>query len=497
MATALTTHTDVAGIMRPAGELDAAAALHEYTGPWNERLAAHLLRRAGFGGSQAQVKSAASASMNAAVDALVHFPATDALAQPPELFDPRAMLREMLFGGRIGAKPDDTQRREIAKQIRQGERRSLIELQNWWLNRMLASPAPLQEKMALYFHGHFTTAAVQKGVTPQMAFDQNELFRSYALGNLRELTWRISIDPGMMLYLDNARSDLTHPNENYARELMELFTLGIGNYTETDVRESARAWTGWILARRTGKTQFVAGRHDAGSKTFLGQTGNWSGRDIVDIIYRQPTCAAFWANSLLNFFVYNDPEPQLVDGLASLIVRHDYNLAPVLSALFRSNVFYSKRAYRALVKSPVEFVVGTYKALDLKAIDGRAQRALVQMGQILFYPPNVAGWPGGANWLTSQTMIARQNFLAGLVNSPVMDDAGWMRQVPASGTRAAEDLIGALLQGDASANAAQDVAAYLNGAGTSALGTLSAENYQERVRGAAYLTMAMPAYQLS
>jgi uncharacterized protein (DUF1800 family) len=278
---------------------------------------------------------------------------------------------------------------------------------------------------------------------------------------------------------------------------MELFTLGLGNYTEADVRESARAWTGWIVARRTGKAQFAASRHDGGSKTFLGQTGNWSGRDIVDIIYRRPACAAFWASSLLNAFVYNDPEPQLVEDLAALIVRHDYNLAPVLSALFRSNVFYSARAYRALVKSPVEFVVGTYRALDLTTIDERAQRALVQMGQILFYPPNVAGWPGGANWLTSQTMIARQNFLAALVNSPAMEQAGWMRDVPVNAAHAASDLIGTLLQGDASASAAHDVAAYLNGAGTSALGMLSGENYQERVRGAAYLTMAMPAYQLS
>lgn len=483
--------------MRPSGDLDAARALQAYTGPWNERLAAHLLRRAGFGGTPSQIRSAAAKPMNAAVDGLVRFADTGALPAPPQPFDPRAMLRQMLSSGQLTLGADDMQRREFAKQVRKAERRSLIEIQNWWLNRMLASPAPLQEKMTLFFHGHFTTAAVQKGVTPQMVLDQNQLFRSYALGNLRELTWNVSIDPGMMLYLDNARSDLAHPNENYARELMELFTLGIGHYTETDVRESARAWTGWIVVRRTGKAQFVPARHDGRAKTFLGQTGNWSGRDIVDIIYRQPACAAFWANSLLNYFVYNDPEPQLVDAVASLIVRSDYNLEPVLSTLFRSNVFYSPRAYRALVKSPAEFVVGTYAALDAKAIDERAQRALVQMGQILFYPPNVAGWPGGANWLTSQTMIARENFLASLVNSPVMNGAGWMQQVPMNATRAASDLVAALLQGDASQSAVQDVAAYLNGSGTSALGMLSGENYQERVRGAAYLSLAMPAYQLS
>jgi uncharacterized protein (DUF1800 family) len=251
------------------------------------------------------------------------------------------------------------------------------------------------------------------------------------------------------------------------------------------------------VPRRTGKTQFVASRHDNGTKTFLAQTGNWSGRDIVDIIYRQGACASFWANSLLNFLLYNDPEPQLVSAVAALIQKNDYNLKPVLSTLLRSNVFYSERSYRALVKSPVEFVVGTYNALGLQNIDVRAQRALVQMGQILFYPPNVAGWPGGANWLTSQTMIARQNFIASLVNSPAMDDAGWMQQMPLKAPQAAADLVKTLLQGDASPAASTQIADYLNGAGTSALGMLSGENYQERVRGAAYLTMAMPAYQLN
>jgi hypothetical protein len=496
MATAIP-HTDVAGISRPAGALDAVSALREYTGPWNQRLAAHLLRRAGFGGSPEQVERLAARSMNSAVDGLVNVPSADALPAPPQLFDPREMLRTMFLGGQLSLKPDDMQRRRIGKQIRQGERKSLIDLQNWWLNRMLNSPAPLQEKMALYFHGHFTTAAIQKGVTPQMLLNQNELFRSNALGNLRELTWQVSIDPAMMLYLDNARSDSTHPNENYARELMELFTLGVDRYTEKDVRESARAWTGWIVVRRTGKAQFVASRHDGGTKTFLGQTGNWNGRDIIDIIYRQNACASFWATSLLNFFVYNDPEPQLVSAVAALIEKNDYNLRPVLSTLLRSNVFYSERAYRALVKSPVEFVVGTYNALGLKNIDVRAQRALVQMGQILFYPPNVAGWPGGANWLTSQTMIARQNFIASLVNSPAMDDAGWIQQVPLKASQAVSHLVGTLLQGDASPASSAQLAGYLNGSGTSALGMLSGENYQERVRGAAYLTMAMPAYQLN
>ncbi|HKU66159.1 MAG TPA: DUF1800 domain-containing protein [Candidatus Baltobacteraceae bacterium] len=489
--------TDVAGITRPAGRLDVQSALAPYGGSWNARLAAHLLRRAGFGGTGAEVARLAAMPVHAAVDSLVHFAPTDSLAPPPELYDPREILRQNFMGTLRAFMGDDGQRREIFKEIRKGERASVIALQRWWLDRMLGTPAPLQEKMTLYFHGHFTTATIQKGVTPKMTFAQNQLFRENALGNLRDLTWKVSIDPAMLLYLDNAKNDAQHPNENYARELMELFTLGVDRYTENDVRESARAWTGWIVPRRTQQAQFVASRHDAGTKTFLGKTGNFSGRDIVDIIYGQPACAAFWANSLLNFFVYNNPEPQLIDAVANLIRKNDYNLGPVMSTLLRSNVFYSERAYRALVKSPAEFVIGTYKSLDLKDVDESAQRALAQMGQVLFYPPNVAGWPGGANWLTSQTVIARENFVAGLMNSPMMDRVSWMAQVPLKASAAASDLVRTILYGDASPSGVAQLSGYLNGTGTSALGMLSGENYQERVRGAAYLTMAMPAYQLN
>jgi len=497
MATALTLHTDVAGMYRPAGHLDIAAALAPYKGAWDARLAAHLLRRAGFGSSPDEASRLASMGIAAAVDSLVNFASTAGLPAPDALYDPRTTLMQYFQSGVRPGTADDMTKRKIGQEVRKNERQSVIALQRWWLNRMLTTPAPLQEKMALYFHGHFTSAAIQKSVSPVMTYNQNQLFRDNALGNLRDLTWQVSIDPAMMLYLDNARSDPQHPNENYARELMELFTLGIGNYTEQDIRESARAWTGYIFRQRDGSVQYVPSRHDGGAKTFLGQTGNWAGRDIVNIIFKQPDSAVFFANSLLNFFVYNGPEPQLVDAVARLIRKNDFNLQPVMSTLLRSNVFYSNRSYRALVKSPVEFVIGTYKAFGAPQIDDRAQRALVQMGQILFYPPNVAGWPGGANWLTSQTVIARENFLASIVNSPMMDGADWMKGMPLKASQAAKALIAAVLHGDASAQGAAQLTDYLNGANTSALGMLSGENYPERIRGAAYLTMAMPAYQLN
>ena len=482
---------------RPAGHLDLAIALHPYSGPWNERLAAHLWRRAGFGGSPADVRRLAAMPVHAAVESFVRFPSTAALPAPDNVYDPyRSGDFAAGFGRRL-AQMDDTARRSRLMEIRRQSRQSVIALQRWWLDRMVNTPAPLQEKMTFFLHTHFTTAAIQKGVWPSYVYNQNQLLRDHALGNLRDLTQQISRDPAMLLYLDNARSGKSHPNENYARELMELFTLGHGNYTEQDIRESARAFTGWTVDRRTGAFAENARLHDDGPKQFLGQRGNFDGTDIVNIIFRQPAAAKFLASNLLNFFVYNDPEPALVDALAEVVRKNDFNLAPVLSKLLSSNVFFSDRAYRALVKSPVEFVIGSYKVFGLTEVDPSAQRALMAMGQVLFYPPNVAGWPGGEAWLTSQMMIARENFATQLVNSQMMAQSTWLTDVPMDAQKATRELIGTILLGDASPASTSKVLAYLNGVNTSALGAFNVENYDERVRGAAYLTMAMPAYQLN
>jgi uncharacterized protein (DUF1800 family) len=491
---AQTSHLDVAGVLRPSGSLDVALALRPYDGVLDARRAAHLLRRAGFGATPDELRSFTGLAAGDAVERLVRFPSTSALPAPDNVYDPSTLLSQ--YGPRGLRDLSRDARRQLFKQVRRQEVRSILSLQLWWLNRMLATPAPLQEKMALFFHGHFTTAAIQKGVSPAMAYGQNELFRRYALGNLRELTRAVSKDPAMLLYLDNALNVASHPNENYARELMELFTLGVDHYTEDDVRESARAWTGWRVIRITGQSFFAPRLHDDGTKTFLGQRGNFDGDDIVNVIFAKPQCARFFAAALLGLFVYDNPEPELVDGVAEALQRHDYELAPVVSALLRSNVFYSQRAYRALVKGPAEFVVGTYKALGVPTIGRSALPAMRAMGQILFYPPNVAGWPGGENWLTSQMMIARQNFLAGLVNAQIMGASSWLNGIPMDPARATHALVDTLLQDDASPASYAQLKSYLMGEGTSALAMLGVENFPERIHGAAYLTMAMPAFQL-
>lgn len=453
-----------AGYNRPAGQLDVVSALRPYDGPWDDRLAAHLLRRAGFGGSPGEIALAARRSPHDAVESLIHPPDTSVLPAYDALPYP---------GGRAAAKA-----------LRKEAVASIAGMQRWWLNRMLATPAPLQEKMTFVLHGHFTTAAIQKGVWPNMVYAQNQLFRSYALGNLHDLTLAVSRDPAMLLYLDNAENNKSHPNENYARELMELFTLGIGNYSEEDVRQSARAFTGWTIDRTTGEFFDNPRTHDDGAKTFLSQSGNFTGRDIVDIIYRQRACERFWAGVLLNAFVYNDPEPELVDSFANVIARHDFELAPSLSILLQSNVFFSDRAYRALVKSPVEFAVGAHKTLGLAEIAAGTPAALRGMGQVLFYPPNVAGWPGGAHWLTTQMLLARENYILKLVNSPAADGSAWLASIPDDPREAARELIVTVLQNDASSDAPAQLIGYLEGTGPAG------------IRNAAYLTMAMPAYQL-
>ena len=490
---------------RPAGAFDASGALLPYAGPWSRRQAAHLLRRAGFGGSPGDVDRYASMSPNDAVDALIRFPDTGALPARPGLEDPPVPPFGLYRGMATGMAADDATteaRKAFQMQRNQNRRKNLVAMQTWWLQRMIATPAPLQEKMTLFWHGHFTSSP-EKGTAAQELLMQNQLFRQYALGNVRDLTLHVSQDPAMLRYLDNNVNAKAHPNENYARELMELFTLGIGNYTEQDIRESARAFTGWTFRRNPdGTGTFVdnRGQHDDGTKTFLGQTGNFSGGDIVNIIFRQPAAPRWFAKKLLTFFVYMDPEPQLIDQVAALIQKNDFEMKPVMSTLLRSRLFFSDRSYRALVKSPVEFVVGTHQLFGINEVAPVELAALRQMGQMLFYPPNVKGWDGGVAWVNSQTILTRENFANGVSKSPkMMEAASWMtpamRSMDPRGV--AKALTEAMLQGDVSPASVQQLVTYLAGAGQSELAQLSMENVDERVRNAAYLTMAMPAYQLA
>jgi uncharacterized protein (DUF1800 family) len=497
---------------RPSGTVDIATALAPYRGPWSAKLAAHLLRRAGFGGSGQEIQSAAAAGMTAAVDRLVRF-GPDTLPQAPQV--------DISYGKMV----DKMQRRQ-----------AFIGTELWYLNRLLLTPNPLQEKMTYFWSNHFTSAMGQKGISPAMTIGQLALFRKYALGNYAALTHDVSRDPAMLHYLDGIQNRAQQPNENYARELMELFTLGVGNYTEEDVRQSARAFTGFSVNRRTGEFRFNPQMHDDGTKTFLGHTGNFDGDQIVDIIMQQPATGRFMARKFLRAFVYDDPEPALVDAVAGTFRSSGYDVGALMNTLLRSNVFYSDRAYRAIVKSPLEITIGALKTLGATTVGGRTLAALNTMGQVPLRPPNVAGWPGGALWMNQGVFLARLNYLHQLVmfkspgtggdpadtsaaaDLPAMKGAGmkgmqgmladpagqlaepstWVAGASVNDPRSvAQHVLQTVVQGDATAEQQVNILDFLSSDGVGNHVALTGENFEEKVRGAMSLAMALPSYQLA
>ena len=297
----------------------------------------------------------------------------------------------------------------------------------WWLTRIANTKRPLQEKMTFFWHG-LLTSQISEVRDPTAMVQQNELFRDQALGSFPEMLMDVSQDPAMMAYLNIHGSSRRAPNENYARELMELFALGEGNYSEDDVREAARAFTG----RQVPQTRleqnvfqlktpvFRPGLFENGTKTFLGQSGNFRPDDIIGIITEQPASARYIVGRLFSFFVHLDPSDDDIEPFVDIYNSNQRSIGPVVEAMLRSDVFYSGQAYRALVKSPVEYAVGALKAIGaqgslLEVLGGNGRQRegsrFSSMGQIPFEPPNVAGWASGAAWLNSATIFARLNFI--------------------------------------------------------------------------------------
>ncbi|HXG11921.1 MAG TPA: DUF1800 domain-containing protein, partial [Gemmataceae bacterium] len=291
-------------------------------------------------------------------------------------------------------------------------------LQAWWLYRLIGTPFPFRERMTLFWHNHFATS-VAKVQQFALMKKQNLLLRKHALGKFGPFLLEISKDPAMLIWLDSNTNVKGRPNENYARELMELFSLGVGNYTETDIREAARAFTGW----HTNGQEFTFNRyqHDDGPKTVLGQTGNWDGGDVVRIVLEQPAAARFLVRKLYRHFVSEaEPPPDnLLEPLADRFRKSDYDIADLMGVILRSRLFFSEHAYRQRIKSPVEYVVGMLRALEARPDSASGLRGLpaatAGLGQTLFAPPNVKGWEGGKTWLNSATVLARHNLAWQLV----------------------------------------------------------------------------------
>jgi len=297
---------------------------------------------------------------------------------------------------------------------------NILDLRRWWLERMMNGPAPLLEKMTLFWHGHFATS-VQKVKDAYWLWLQNDTLRRSALGNFATLVKKMSRDPAMMIYLDLEQSRREHPNENWARELMELFTVGIGNYSEDDIRASARAFTGYRVDMTTQQFRFAPLQQDLGSKNFMGRSGGLNGDDIINILVSKPACAQFIGRKLWRFFVEDEPSEAIVDAIASSIRAHNYEMRPVMQEVFSSAEFYSNRAMGSQIKSPVQYIIQTSKLLGAPLPSPIVvQNAMRQMGQILFAPPNVKGWDGGKAWISTSTLLFRYNFANYLINGDAM-----------------------------------------------------------------------------
>lgn len=297
------------------------------------------------------------------------------------------------------------------QQLQQWIRNTAQELKGWWFQEMLNTDSPLTERMTLFWHNHFTSS-IRKVRWPPFLYQQNLLLRHHALGNFRDLLNNIAKDPAMLIYLDNARNFRNKGNENFARELLELFTLGEGEYTEQDIKEAARAFTGWTLQRKTGKFRFARWQHDYGEKEFLGKRGQFDGDDIIEIILQQPQTAIHITEKLWWEFISATPDETEIKRLAAIFRDNNYEIKPLLRAMFLSKTFRDTGNYATLIKSPVELLVGTLHSLQLTVANNYLLvRAARFMGQDIFNPPTVKGWPGGTTWIDANSLLIRQQIL--------------------------------------------------------------------------------------
>ena len=395
---------------------------------WNYDFAAHLLERAGFGGTPEEIQALAKMTPAQAIARLVRFEGTDISQLPPfehsgihdpglEPFPPTRpavtdLAKEKGEALGIKVKPSGNRRLQpIVDEFFYWLRASVLETNRvsyWWANRMLTSPRPLQEKMALFWHGHFASNEA-KVRDYRKLLGQLELFQQKGTGNFRDLTVAVAQDPAMLSFLDAGVNVKGASNENFAREIMEIFTMGVGHYTEKDIREAARAFTGWNYV----DVKFVVNKdqHDDGEKTFLGHTGRLDGVDVIDIIMQQPATADYIAGKIYRHFVRQDLSPELQKQLGAVLRDGHYEIAPLLEKIFLSRDFYSPASVGTQIKSPVQLAVSTYKKLGQKNIPGVPDFNLATsaLGQQLFSPPTVAGWAGGQSWITPGLLLERGN----------------------------------------------------------------------------------------
>lgn len=396
---------------------------------WNAERAAHLLERAGFGATPEEIAQFAAMTPEAAVRRLVYsknipndLPAFDESGahdpglEPFPASRPAATDLAKATGESMGVKVKPTGNRRlqpVANKFFYWLRASKLETNRvayWWADRMLVTQRPLEEKMALFWHGHFATSE-EKVRDYRKMLKQNELFRAQGTGNFRDLLIGVAQDPAMLAFLDAGVNVKGAPNENFAREIMEMFSMGVGNYSETDIREAARAFTGWNYV----DLNFVVTpeKHDETPKKFFGRQGNFDGVEVIDVILAQPVTADYVAGKIYRFFVNQDLPAPLRAKLGATLRDSNYEIAPLLETIFLSRDFYSEESMATHIKSPVELVISTYRKMGLREMPGVPDFNDVTeaLGQKLLYPPTVAGWANGKSWITPGLLLSRGNFV--------------------------------------------------------------------------------------
>jgi len=396
---------------------------------WNYARAAHLLERAGFGGTPDEIDWLAAMTPEAAVATLVDYRSIDRSSLPEfeesgfwepsfrqfPVSRPAATELAERTGEAMGVSVKPAGNRPlqpVTNRFFYWLRATALETRRlgfWWLDRMVRTPRPLEEKLTLFWHGHFATSEEKLRDYRKIAL-QIKTLRAHATGNFGELLVAVAKDPAMLVFLDAAQNVKGAPNENFGREVMELFTMGVGNYSEDDIREAARAFTGW----GNDDLRFVidAEKHDAGSKRFLGREGNFTGEDILAIILEQKQTAIYIATKLYRFFVREEISPAFAETLGNLLRDNRYEIAPFLRTIFLSEDFYSEPSVATHIKSPTELIVSTYRKRGLRELPGIPDPYTVSktLGQILLYPPTVAGWSQGRSWITPGLLFERANF---------------------------------------------------------------------------------------
>ena len=401
-------------------------------GEWNRAKTQHLLERAGFGGTPAEIDKLARMTPRQAVRYLVYFEGVDARAiQAQPTFEesgifepgldpfppsrPATTTLAQTKGEALGVKVKSSGNRPLQPVVNEffywlrASRLETDRVAYWWANRMVSSPTPLKEKMAVFWHGHFASSE-EKVRDYRKMLRQLALFQNQGLGNFRTLLIGVAQDPAMLAFLDAGVNVKGSPNENFAREIMELFTMGVGNYSEHDIREAARAFTGWSYSGLDFKIDNA--KHDDGEKEFLGQRGNFDGVQVIDHILAHPATPAYIAAKIYRYFAREEVSPELRGALGERLKACNYDLAAFLETIFLSRDFYSPATVATRIKSPVELVISTYRKLGLNSVPGAPDFNLLteSLGQRLMFPPTVAGWSYGRSWVTPSLLIERGNF---------------------------------------------------------------------------------------